>query len=174
MVFDSVRKGFGGRLRFVVSGGAPLASRVQDYLQIALCCPVLQGYGLTETCVVVRRSVAPSLSTPLTAASGGTSTVLRPRYVLFFGSSALPLVAASRQCRTSLMCRCAASFFTHPPPKRHAGTVGPPLPATEFRFQVSVCLVLVGWEVAVTVPSRRGVSSLLCVLPWAVGQAQVS
>ena len=34
------------------------------------------------------------------------------------------------------MCRCAASFFTHPPPKRHAGTVGPPLPATEFRFQV--------------------------------------
>lgn len=32
--------------------------------------------------------------------------------------------------------RCAASFFTHPPPKRHAGTVGPPLPSTEFRFQV--------------------------------------
>lgn len=52
-MFDSVRKGFGGRLRFVVSGGAPLAGRVQDYLQIALCCPVLQGYGLTETCVAV-------------------------------------------------------------------------------------------------------------------------
>lgn len=51
VVFDSVRKGFGGRLRFVVSGGAPLAGRVQEYLQIALCCPVLQGYGLTETCV---------------------------------------------------------------------------------------------------------------------------
>jgi long-chain acyl-CoA synthetase len=81
VVFDSVRKGFGGRLRFVVSGGAPLAGRVQEYLQIALCCPVLQGYGLTET--------------------------------------------------------CAASFFTHPPPKRHAGTVGPPLPATEFRFQAA-------------------------------------
>jgi acyl-CoA synthetase (AMP-forming)/AMP-acid ligase II len=53
VVFDSVRKGFGGRLRFVVSGGAPLAGRVQEYLQIALCCPVLQGYGLTETCVRV-------------------------------------------------------------------------------------------------------------------------
>ena len=51
VVFDSVRKGFGGRLRFVVSGGAPLAGRVQEYLQIALCCPVLQGYGLTETWV---------------------------------------------------------------------------------------------------------------------------
>ncbi len=49
IVFNSVRQGFGGRLRFVVSGGAPLARRVQDYLQIALCCPVLQGYGLTET-----------------------------------------------------------------------------------------------------------------------------
>lgn len=50
IVFKSVKQGFGGKLRFVVSGGAPLARRVQDYLQIALCCPVLQGYGLTETC----------------------------------------------------------------------------------------------------------------------------
>lgn len=37
-------------MRFVVSGGAPLSAKVQEFLQITLCCPVLQGYGLTETC----------------------------------------------------------------------------------------------------------------------------
>lgn len=49
LVFNSVKKGFGGRMRFVVSGGAPLSAKVQEFLQITLCCPVLQGYGLTET-----------------------------------------------------------------------------------------------------------------------------
>jgi len=49
-VFSAIKKGFGGRLRFVVSGGAPLGSSVQEFLQIVLCCPILQGYGLTETC----------------------------------------------------------------------------------------------------------------------------
>ncbi len=50
IVFSAIKKGFGGRLRFVVSGGAPLGSSVQEFLQIVLCCPILQGYGLTETC----------------------------------------------------------------------------------------------------------------------------
>ena len=33
-----------------VPGGAPLARHVEDFLKVAMCCRVAQGYGLTETC----------------------------------------------------------------------------------------------------------------------------
>ena len=33
-----------------VPGGAPLARHVEDFLKVAICCRVAQGYGLTETC----------------------------------------------------------------------------------------------------------------------------
>ena len=62
IVFSAIKKGFGGRLRFVVSGGAPLGSSVQEYLQIVLCCPILQGYGLTETCAALSSSLVHSLN----------------------------------------------------------------------------------------------------------------
>lgn len=39
----------GGNCRFIVSGGAPLAPHVEDWANVCLA-PVLQGYGLTETC----------------------------------------------------------------------------------------------------------------------------
>jgi long-chain acyl-CoA synthetase len=50
IVFNKVRSKFGGKVRFVVSGGAPLGAAAEEFLHISLCCPVLQGYGLTETC----------------------------------------------------------------------------------------------------------------------------
>jgi len=37
-------------LRFVLSGGAPLNAETQRFMNICFCCPVVQGYGLTETC----------------------------------------------------------------------------------------------------------------------------
>jgi long-subunit acyl-CoA synthetase (AMP-forming) len=40
----------GGRCIAVLSGSAPLAADIQIFCQTALCCPVRQGYGLTETC----------------------------------------------------------------------------------------------------------------------------
>ena len=40
----------GGRLRFMVSGGGPLSKETQQFMNIVFCCPVGQGYGLTETC----------------------------------------------------------------------------------------------------------------------------
>lgn len=45
-----MKQRLGGRCRLVVSGGAPLAPHVEEFLKIAMCCPVVQGYGLTETC----------------------------------------------------------------------------------------------------------------------------
>ena len=42
IVFKKTKAAFGGRVRFVVSGGAPLGPSVEEFLHIALCCPVLQ------------------------------------------------------------------------------------------------------------------------------------
>jgi long-chain acyl-CoA synthetase len=50
MAFGPIRNILGGQLRAVVSGGAPLNSETQRFMNICFCCPVIQGYGLTETC----------------------------------------------------------------------------------------------------------------------------
>lgn len=50
LVFSKIREKFGGRLRLIVSGAAPITREVYQFLQIAFSCTVLQGYGLTETC----------------------------------------------------------------------------------------------------------------------------
>eukprot|EP00898_Chlorokybus_atmophyticus_P000752 jgi/Chlat1/1678/Chrsp127S01919 len=50
LVFKKVKAGLGGRVRLAMSGGAPLAPAAQKFLRAALGCPVIQGYGLTETC----------------------------------------------------------------------------------------------------------------------------
>lgn len=34
----------------MLSGGAPLSEKTQRFMNICFRCPVLQGYGLTETC----------------------------------------------------------------------------------------------------------------------------
>ena len=50
LVFSKVKERLGGRVRLIVSGGAPLATHVEDFLKVTMCCPVVQGYGLSETC----------------------------------------------------------------------------------------------------------------------------
>ena len=57
LIFRSIRSLIGGRVRAIMSGGAPLAPDTHDYLKSVLGCPILQGYGLTETsaCATIMR-----------------------------------------------------------------------------------------------------------------------
>ncbi|KAB5557185.1 hypothetical protein DKX38_008094 [Salix brachista] len=50
VVFRKVQAVLGGRIRFLLSGGAPLSGDTQRFINICLGAPICQGYGLTETC----------------------------------------------------------------------------------------------------------------------------
>lgn len=50
LAFNKVKRKLGGKVRLILSGAAPMSTPVQQMLSCSMCAPVLQGYGLTETC----------------------------------------------------------------------------------------------------------------------------
>ncbi|KAI9012649.1 hypothetical protein CLU79DRAFT_708984 [Phycomyces nitens] len=48
-VFSKIKEQVGGRLRVAISGGAPMSIETQRFLSVTVC-PVLAGYGMTESC----------------------------------------------------------------------------------------------------------------------------
>lgn len=50
IVFKRVRAVLGGRIRFMICGGAPLSGDSQRFINICMGAPIGQAYGLTETC----------------------------------------------------------------------------------------------------------------------------
>ncbi|KAJ3102397.1 long-chain fatty acid-CoA ligase [Phlyctochytrium planicorne] len=51
IVFDKIKHQTGGRLKFAVSGGAPIPKSTQKFLTVCIA-PLVSGYGMTE-CVAV-------------------------------------------------------------------------------------------------------------------------
>jgi long-chain acyl-CoA synthetase len=49
VVFSKVREATGGRLRIAFNGGGPISKDTLSFISMAIC-PLISGYGLTETC----------------------------------------------------------------------------------------------------------------------------
>lgn len=49
LVFRKVCDVLGGEVRMMISGSAPIDKQVLEFFKVCFCCPVLEGYGLTET-----------------------------------------------------------------------------------------------------------------------------
>ena len=50
LIFGKIPKMLGGKIRLMGTGSAPIDGNVLDFLKICFSCPILEGYGLTETC----------------------------------------------------------------------------------------------------------------------------
>ena len=51
-----VRAVLGGHVTKVTSGSAPISPDIMDFLKIAFCCEVIEGYGMTEMCATGTRT----------------------------------------------------------------------------------------------------------------------
>ncbi|KAK7919355.1 hypothetical protein WMY93_010639 [Mugilogobius chulae] len=48
LIFNKVQESFGGRVRIMVTGAAPISPAVLNFLRAALGCQIFEGYGQTE------------------------------------------------------------------------------------------------------------------------------
>eukprot|EP00887_Chlorella_sp_A99_P003085 scaffold9.g3085.t1 len=108
IVFSKIKEKLGGRVRLIVSGGAPLARHVEDFLKVCMCCRVVQGYGLTESCASSFIAVP---DVPV-----GTAFFLPPFASLSRNLSVRHSPALAQRASQS-------------------GTVGPPQPVLSFRLE---------------------------------------
>lgn len=49
IVCNKFRAILGGNIRIMATGSAPISSDVLNFLKVAFCCPILEGYGQTES-----------------------------------------------------------------------------------------------------------------------------
>jgi long-chain acyl-CoA synthetase len=53
LVFSAVKKSFGGRVKFMISGGAPIKPETYQFMKVITSCPMAEGYGLTEASLMI-------------------------------------------------------------------------------------------------------------------------
>lgn len=49
LIFSKAANLLGGNVRLMVTGSAPIDKAVLDFLKVCFCCPIIEGYGLTES-----------------------------------------------------------------------------------------------------------------------------
>jgi hypothetical protein len=132
VVFNKVKAQTGGRLRYVLSGGAALSRSTQEFLSTALV-TTLQGYGLTETvgmCCILPPdfwSLGPSGVPVPSSASRSASELVRNRADPMFNhsqwrsswsTSLTPVISrptSSRRARSSVAARvCSRATLSGP------------------------------------------------------------
>lgn len=49
IIFNKIKLILGGKVRLMITGSAPIAGDVLDFLKVCFCAPIQEGYGMTET-----------------------------------------------------------------------------------------------------------------------------
>eukprot|EP01097_Dermamoeba_algensis_P004107 TRINITY_DN2740_c0_g2_i2.p1 TRINITY_DN2740_c0_g2~~TRINITY_DN2740_c0_g2_i2.p1 ORF type:complete len:704 (-),score=220.44 TRINITY_DN2740_c0_g2_i2:1198-3309(-) len=65
LVFRKVRQQLGGRLKYLLSGGAPISKETIDFLRVCVTPFTIQGYGMTETCGGIALTLPEHVNSPL-------------------------------------------------------------------------------------------------------------
>ncbi|KAJ3069241.1 long-chain fatty acid-CoA ligase [Podochytrium sp. JEL0797] len=73
IIFNKIKEQVGGRLRFALSGGAPMPKSTQQFMNVVVC-PLVNGYGMTESTAVISIQ-EPSNITNLGVLSGPASSL---------------------------------------------------------------------------------------------------
>lgn len=53
IIFNKVKQALGGNVRAMITGSAPIGKDVMQFLRIALCVDLREGYGATESCAAI-------------------------------------------------------------------------------------------------------------------------
>lgn len=119
VVFKAVKQATGGRLKFALSGGAPISRETQEFLSIALVM-VLQGYGMTESCAMCGE-YRPSSSNSPKSDSRPSPAILPPDFHQY-GTVGVPVPS----CEIKLIDVPEANYFsTNTPPQGEILIRGP-------------------------------------------------
>lgn len=68
LIFKNAKETLGGNVRCMITGSAPIAGNVLDFLKVCFSCDICEGYGMTETCAA---SVLTKEGDPQTGIVGG-------------------------------------------------------------------------------------------------------
>ena len=78
LIFNRVKNSLGGRVRFMLTGSAPIPPEVLRFLKVVFSCPIVEGYGQTETCAA---SLATYPEDPECGHIGGPITTVEVKLV---------------------------------------------------------------------------------------------
>lgn len=98
LVFDKIKQGFGGRVRLMFTGAAPLPKHVEEFLRVTCGAVVSQGYGLTESVGGCFTSIANVFSMVGTVGVPITTIEARLESVPDLGYDALAYVPRGEIC----------------------------------------------------------------------------
>jgi long-chain acyl-CoA synthetase len=68
ILFKKIKAMVGGNVRIMLTGSAPVSCEVLEFLKVCFCCPLIEGYGMTETAA---GSVIQSMSDSTSGNVGG-------------------------------------------------------------------------------------------------------
>lgn len=76
LVFKKVSALIGGNVRYMITGGAPIAGEVLEFLKVVFSAPICEGYGQTETAAASTLSKAKD---PMCGTVGGPLACVKIR-----------------------------------------------------------------------------------------------